>query len=122
MYEAASRQKAFVCDSVVSCIRMQMQETPTRINSLLSAESRIPIALEATIARCLEKNPNKRFQSMDEVSQSLQTCDKAPSWWQGLVFSISLLPTAGRANIVVSFFALVILLSAVVSFSSYRKS
>ncbi len=123
MYEAASGQKAFVCDSVVSCIRKQMQEMPARINMFVNADERIPIALEATIYRCLEKNAGKRFQSMASLSEALRNCDKEPSWWQGLLFSVSLLPTIGRANVAISICALVILLALLaVVYPSLRRS
>ena len=47
--------------------------------------------MEAAIFRCLEKEPGKRFQTIDELDKALAQCDcagqwgeeQAAAWWQG---------------------------------------
>lgn len=52
----------------------------------------IPRDLEMLITRCLEKDPDKRYQGMDELNQAFQACRchgewdgrQAASWWKQL--------------------------------------
>lgn len=41
---------------------------------MISPDLNIPSRVEALVLRCLEKEPSKRFQSMDELLPSLATC------------------------------------------------
>ena len=51
-------------------------ETPTR---RLGGQP-VPADLEAIVMRCLDKDPEKRFQSADALYEALDACDSAEDW------------------------------------------
>lgn len=44
----------------------------------------VPSDLEAVIARCLEKDPAKRYANADELAQALDACDSVDEWSDAL--------------------------------------
>lgn len=68
LYEMLSGQRAFKGDSLISVLSSILREEP---RSLRDLKANIPHSLEQHIARCLRKDPDKRFQTMLEVKQGL---------------------------------------------------
>jgi serine/threonine protein kinase len=69
MYECLSSAPPFQGDSVLATISMHMNDAPEPFERF-----QIPIALEATVMRCLAKNPSERFQTMLELRGALAYC------------------------------------------------
>jgi serine/threonine-protein kinase len=40
----------------------------------------VPVDLERVILRCLEKNPDDRFQDVTTLEQALADCESADKW------------------------------------------
>ena len=68
LYEMVTGQPAFTGDSAVSVALKQLHESPTRPSKIVPT---IPLRLEALILRCIEKEPRKRFASVDDLSTNL---------------------------------------------------
>jgi serine/threonine protein kinase/Tol biopolymer transport system component len=69
LYEMVTGQRAFQRDTEADTISSILNEEPPSI-SQLSPE--IPLALERVIRRCLEKNPEQRFQSASDLAFALE--------------------------------------------------
>jgi hypothetical protein len=67
-YEMFTGQAAFEAETPVSLALKQIHETPP---SPRTVEPCVPLFLDRAIQRCLEKNPNKRFQSSAELTAAL---------------------------------------------------
>jgi len=75
MYEMATGQLPFVAETPVSVALMQMNETavpPRQINP------KIPVGLEQIITRAMEKNPEARYQSAEEMLSHLMRLKENP--------------------------------------------
>lgn len=70
MYEMFTGRIAFSGDTPVSVALKQTRETPPTPRSV---EPLLPIELEQVILRCLEKDPEKRFHSLDEIQAALSS-------------------------------------------------
>ena len=68
LYEIFTGRTAFTGDTPMVVALKQIRETPAAPRSL---EPTIPWDLEATILRCLDKDPAQRFQSAEEVDAAL---------------------------------------------------
>ena len=69
MYEAATGQVPFQGDDAISVALKQVQEQPvppSQINPNVDAQ------LEGIILRCMQKNPQDRFQTADELARVLR--------------------------------------------------
>ncbi|MBX7224001.1 MAG: protein kinase [Blastocatellia bacterium] len=69
MYEALTGERPFSGSDFVSFVGELLKENPL---PLTSRNPQIPPQLEAVISRCLSKNPDQRFQSMQEVVSQLK--------------------------------------------------
>jgi eukaryotic-like serine/threonine-protein kinase len=68
LYEAVTGQPAFGRDSAIETMSAILKEDAPDI-----APGSIPPALERIVRRCLEKNPNERFQSARDLAFALQS-------------------------------------------------
>ena len=68
LYEIFTGRTAFTGDTPMVVALKQIRETPAPPRTL---EPTIPWELEATILRCLDKDPAQRFQSAEEVDAAL---------------------------------------------------
>jgi len=68
MYEVFTGSAAFAGETPIAVALKQITERPRGPRTV---EPLIPETLEATILRCLEKDPAQRFQSLDEVMAAL---------------------------------------------------
>jgi predicted Ser/Thr protein kinase len=68
LYEMFTGQSAFRADSPVGFAMKQIHDTPPPPHTV---EPYLPGFLDRTIQRCLEKDPNKRFQSASELESAL---------------------------------------------------
>jgi Tol biopolymer transport system component len=65
LYQMVTGRRAFEKDSHISTLAAVVQEEPRPL------PSSVPRDLERTIARCLRKDPERRFQHMDDVRVAL---------------------------------------------------
>jgi len=79
LYEAITGVRPFRGDSIGDVLFQHLQATPTPPAKVRP----MPLKLNSVILRCLEKDPNKRFQSMAEVVEQLQE-------WSSLEATMSL--------------------------------
>jgi eukaryotic-like serine/threonine-protein kinase len=69
LYEMLSGQRAFQRDSAVETLNAILKEEPT---DLLTTTRNVPPALERVVWHCLEKSPDRRFQSTTDVAFALE--------------------------------------------------
>lgn len=69
LYECLTARRAFSGATPVAIALKQIQDRPVALRQLAPDVSR---PLEATVMRCIEKEPAKRFQSMRELEQALR--------------------------------------------------
>lgn len=81
MYEILCGEKPAKGEKVHHIIESVLNEKPEKPSSIV--QTRVPALLEKVTMRCLEKDPEQRFQSMDEVVRLLQQ-----DWKSDLVTSI----------------------------------
>ncbi len=70
MYELVSGKRAFDRDSAADTISAILKEDPPPLSG---ANVAVPPALDRVIHRCLEKNPDERFQSARDLAFALET-------------------------------------------------
>lgn len=91
LYEVFTGVVAFAADTPIALVWKQVHETPVRPRDL---EPSLPPVLEKTVLKCLEKDPRRRFQSVEEVDKVLEeileastakskkfTRDTSPHWF-----------------------------------------
>src|SRR5579885_3208896 len=71
MYMTLKGKPPFLGDSYMETIAMQIEQPAPKLNDGLSSQ-RFPTALEEIVDKTLQKEPTKRFQSMEELRQALQ--------------------------------------------------
>ncbi len=79
LYEMVSGRQAFKADTSVQTLTAILQEDPPEF---AATHIQVPPALERLIFHCLEKEPLRRFQSMQDLAydlQNLTTTSAAPS-------------------------------------------
>jgi serine/threonine protein kinase len=69
LYEMTTGRRAFIRDSMVATLSAVLQEHPPAASDIVPG---IPRGMARLIARCLEKNPDQRFQHMADVRIALQ--------------------------------------------------
>ena len=68
LYEAATLERPFKADSDIEVMHKILNDQPRPIDEI---NPRVPAELRRLIRRCLAKDPNKRFQSMKDLSIEL---------------------------------------------------
>ncbi len=68
LYEMFTGRQAFKADTPVAYALKQIHDTPPPPHEV---EPDLPLRINQAIQRCLEKNPNKRFQSVAELEAAL---------------------------------------------------
>jgi Tol biopolymer transport system component/predicted Ser/Thr protein kinase len=77
LYEMVTGQRAFQGDSTMSIVSAVLREEPKPAGEVVSG---IPPQLESILQRCLRKDPERRFQHMDDVKVFLEeVLEKAAS-------------------------------------------
>jgi eukaryotic-like serine/threonine-protein kinase len=71
MYELLAGRLPFMETSAAGMLRQRGGERPPQLSSVCSAE--LPPGLEALVMRCLEKNPDDRFDDAGQLRQALRT-------------------------------------------------
>ncbi len=69
LYELLTGKVPFVATSVTELCAMVLQDTP---RPLREVRPDVPLALGDLITRCLEKDPNQRFQSVASLAHALE--------------------------------------------------
>ena len=72
MYEALTGQPPFVHESAIKVLLMQLSEPPAHFQ-VSCPDANVPSELETIIMRCLEKDPNARYQNASELGADLWT-------------------------------------------------
>jgi serine/threonine-protein kinase len=76
LYEMLTGTPAFHGDSSLSTMVAILRDTPPPPSRIAQ---NIPPALDALVMRCLEKNPDRRYQTMREVREALEHAAASPS-------------------------------------------
>jgi serine/threonine protein kinase/tetratricopeptide (TPR) repeat protein len=76
LYEMASGRRAFTGATGVEVMAAILKEEPPQLSSSGAA---VPVDLERTVHRCLEKKPEARFQSAADLAYSLKSIGSSPS-------------------------------------------
>jgi serine/threonine-protein kinase len=71
LYEMATGTLPFDGETAVSILTQHATSSPPRPSARVPVGRALPRGLEETILRCLEKQPDDRFQSMAELGQAL---------------------------------------------------
>ncbi len=74
IYEMATGQLPFQGDSTVSILSSILKEQPVALSSY---DNPVPLELERLIQRCLEKDPDRRWQSALDVRNELELVQEA---------------------------------------------
>jgi len=69
LYEMLTGRRPFTGDSKLSILAAILREEPASISSVSSA---VPPDLERIVARCMRKDPGRRYQHMDDVRIALE--------------------------------------------------
>jgi Tol biopolymer transport system component/serine/threonine protein kinase len=90
LYEMITGKRAFKGDSIISTLSAVLRGEPEPVSRTTKG---IPQKLEQIIARCLRKDPERRFQHMDDVRVSLEGLIPARSYlrkmlWIGLTAGV----------------------------------
>jgi eukaryotic-like serine/threonine-protein kinase len=76
LYQMATGELPFASDTPVGFLTKHLSEAPVPARQK-NPQVEVSVALEAVIARALEKDPAKRFQSADEMRAALVACAPA---------------------------------------------
>jgi len=71
MYEMLTGESAFGSDTAYHTFWRHLNEPPSRL-PFLSPENQVPVGLEAAVFRLLTKNPDRRFQTAQELKSELE--------------------------------------------------
>ena len=69
LYEMFAGERPFKADTPVSLVHMQVHELPAPPSTL---DAMLPPRIERAILKCLEKDPARRFQSVEELEAALE--------------------------------------------------
>ena len=92
LYEMATARRAFQRETAAETMTAILKEDPTHLSE---AEGRVPPALAAVIVHCLEKKPERRFQSARDLAFALETAT-VPTGRSAVVSAAAELPRASR--------------------------
>src|SRR5262249_15728881 len=76
LYEVFTGVVAFAADTPIALVWKQVHETPVHPRDL---EPSLPPVLEKAVLKCLEKDPRRRYQSVEELDKTLQEILEAPT-------------------------------------------
>ncbi len=68
MYECLTGSKVFPAENAFSCMRQHSFYEPTELSKVATG---VPEPIAATVMRCLEKDPNERFQTLADLKRAL---------------------------------------------------
>ena len=68
LYELLTGDTPFMAETLAHLCALVISEQPRPLRSL---RADVPVAIENIILRCLEKDPNRRFQSVSELAMAL---------------------------------------------------
>lgn len=71
MFEALSGQVPFSGDTPLETLAMHARQTPPKLNEIAGTNAQIPDRLVTVVNRCMAKEPEDRYQSIDELRQAL---------------------------------------------------
>ncbi|HEY6467817.1 MAG TPA: protein kinase [Candidatus Acidoferrales bacterium] len=69
LYEMLTGTSAFSGDNAIEIALQQIRQQPTRPSTIVPT---IPARLDAAVLKCLEKDPEERFVSIEELSSALE--------------------------------------------------
>jgi serine/threonine protein kinase/Tol biopolymer transport system component len=105
-YEMVTGTRPFDGDSGASVVGAILKDTPSVISA---KEALSPPALDHLVARCLEKDPDDRWQTAGDVKRELQWISRNPlsgqhepvrtRWWRTIAGGVSILGLIGTATI-----------------------
>jgi hypothetical protein len=75
IYETLTGEVPFLADELVKVMAMHLSDPPRPLN-LIRPELQFPQAMEEVVARALSKNPDDRFENMDEFAAALDEAAK----------------------------------------------
>ena len=77
IYETLTGEVPFMSDELVKVMAMHLSDTPKLLNQV-RGDLRFPDRLEQVVHKALAKNPDNRFQNMEEFAEALEECLKEP--------------------------------------------
>jgi serine/threonine-protein kinase len=83
MYQMLQGRPPFIARDHLELIFSHCKEPPPPFNSL-RPHIPVPGDIEAVVMRCLEKDPARRYQSMDEMLEALRTANMAAGGHSGI--------------------------------------
>jgi Tol biopolymer transport system component len=100
LYEMVTGRRAFKGTSHISTLSAILHEEPEPVSRIAAG---IPQELERIIARCLKKDPARRFQHMDDVKVALEELKEVPAkhrrrqaiYWVVAATAVVVLATGG---------------------------
>jgi serine/threonine-protein kinase len=72
LYEMACGKVPFDAESPLAVISMQVTDEPVPVSKRMPAGRTLPKGYEAVVTKCLAKEPNERFTSMNDVRAALE--------------------------------------------------
>jgi len=72
LYELASGRVPFEADNFMGILTQHMYKEPDPISASVPGAQEVPPGLEAVILKCLSKQPEQRYQSMQEVVDEIE--------------------------------------------------
>jgi serine/threonine-protein kinase len=94
LFEALTGRRAFDAESLFDLLRLQVEQPAP---SLATLRPDLPRTLEAVLARALDKIPERRFQSAEELKSALAQAMPGLSWSSARVEAHRLAPLAPGA-------------------------
>jgi len=120
LYEMASGRRAFTGATGVEIMAAILKEEPPQLSSSGAA---VPVDLERTVHRCLEKRPEARFQSAADLAYSLKSMGSNPSApVMATPRSVTSTSGHGRPRWLVAVAAMLVLLAAVIAWRTLVPS
>ncbi|MFL5345890.1 MAG: TonB family protein [Hyalangium sp.] len=83
MYQMLQGRPPFIARDHLELIFAHCKEPPPPFNSL-RPHIPVPHDIEAVVMRCMEKDPARRFQSMDEMLEAMRTANMAAGGHSGI--------------------------------------
>ena len=75
IYETLTGEVPFLSDELVKVMAMHLSDPPKPLNQVRE-DLRFPAALEEVVYKTLAKNPDQRYQTMEELSEALEEAAK----------------------------------------------